>query len=153
MKNRPNFQIKNKSDRFSFRFPFYRVNWEEKEAKLNFSDFCKVPTNSIKAHLSEIHATEKSKSIIQNRETFLVFYTCIIALCIVCYLSRSFLFFRMCLQASINLHGMIFRGVTRAKMIFFNQNPSGRVLNRFARDINNVDSSLPIIMLDVLDVS
>lgn len=89
----------------------------------------------------------------QNREKFLVIYTCIMALGIVCYLSRSFLFFRMCLQASINLHDMLFRGITRAKMLFFNHNSSGRVLNRFSKDINNVDSSLPVIMLDVLDVS
>lgn len=59
----------------------------------------------------------------------------------------------MCLQISINLHDMIFRGISRAKMIFFNNNPSGRILNRFARDINNVDTLLPNILFDVCDVS
>lgn len=48
---------------------------------------------------------------------------------------------------------MIFRGISRAKMIFFNNNPSGRILNRFARDINNVDTLLPNVMFDVCDVS
>lgn len=48
---------------------------------------------------------------------------------------------------------MLFRGVTRAKMLFFNNNPSGRILNRFARDIYNVDSLLPESMFEVFDVS
>lgn len=72
---------------------------------------------------------------------------------IIAYVSRSFLFYQMCINISINLHDLVFRGVTRAKMIFFNNNPSGRILNRFARDINNVDSLLPNAMFDTVDVS
>lgn len=59
----------------------------------------------------------------------------------------------MCIRISMNLHDMMFRGISRAKMIFFNNNPSGRTLNRFARDIDSVDSLLPTIIVDVLDVS
>lgn len=47
---------------------------------------------------------------------------------------------------------MMYQAVTRAKMFFFNNNPSGRILNRFARDIENVDSVLPHTLSDVLDV-
>lgn len=94
-----------------------------------------------------------TESVIHEREHFLIIYTCIMVIGTVFFLARSFSFFRMCLRISINLHDMIFRGISRAKMIFFNNNPSGRILNRFARDINNVDSLLPNIMVDVLDVS
>lgn len=66
---------------------------------------------------------------------------------------RSFGFFRMFLRISINLHDMMFRSVSRAKMTFFNTNPSGRVLNRFARDINNVDTLLPQVIFDVTYVN
>lgn len=48
---------------------------------------------------------------------------------------------------------MMFRAISRAKMIFFNMNPSGRILNRFTRDISNVDTLLPIVLVDVIDVS
>lgn len=48
---------------------------------------------------------------------------------------------------------MMFRAISRAKMLFFNNNPSGRILNRFSRDIDNVDSALPNTMVDVFDVS
>lgn len=97
-------------------------------------------------------ATSDESTITENREFLIQMYTGIVTIGTICYLTRSFSFYRMCLRISINLHDMIFRGVSRAKMIFFNHNPSGRVLNRFARDINNVDSLLPNIIVDVFDV-
>lgn len=108
--------------------------------------------NSTGAPSTGDSSSEHSNSNQPNREMFLIMYTCIMGVGTLCYITRSFSFFRMCLRISINLHDMIFRGVTRAKMIFFNNNPSGRILNRFARDINNVDSLLPNIMIDVMDV-
>lgn len=59
----------------------------------------------------------------------------------------------MCLRISINLHDMMFRAISRAKMLFFNNNSSGRILNRFSRDIANVDDALPHTMNDVFEVS
>lgn len=111
-----------------------------------------TPRNGTEVPLVEIRS-ESSESVKEKREQLLIIYTSIMVIGTICYLCRSFSFFRMCLRISINLHDMIFRGITRAKMIFFNNNPSGRILNRFARDINNVDSLLPNIMVDVLDVS
>lgn len=101
----------------------------------------------------ESRASEPSEEVKGKREQLILIYTSIMVVGTICFLCRSFSFFKMCLRISINLHDMIFRGVTRAKMIFFNNNPSGRILNRFARDINNVDSLLPNIIIDVLDVS
>lgn len=94
-----------------------------------------------------------SESISQKREGFLVVYSCLIVLGVVSYLCRSFSFYYTCLRIATNLHDMIFRCVSRAKMIFFNENPSGRILNRFAKDTYRVDILLPIIMVDVIDVS
>lgn len=109
-------------------------------------------SNDVQKLPSTENPSIKPESVMQEREMFLIVYTCVMVVGTICFLVRSFSFFRMCLRISINLHDMIFRGVTRAKMIFFNNNPSGRVLNRFARDINNVDSLVPNIMVDVADV-
>lgn len=38
---------------------------------------------------------------------------------------RTFLFFNVCMQASVNLHDNMFNSITRATMAFFNTNPSG----------------------------
>ena len=97
--------------------------------------------------------TDASDGVKGKREQFILIYTSIMVLGTIVFLCRSFSFFRMCLRISINLHDMIFRGVTRAKMIFFNNNSSGRILNRFAIDVNNVDSMLPNVIFDVLKVS
>jgi ABC-type multidrug transport system fused ATPase/permease subunit len=59
----------------------------------------------------------------------------------------------MCLRVAINLHDMLFRGVTRATMWFFNQNSSGRILNRFSKDVGTIDSNLPVVIVDCLQVN
>ncbi|XP_053667782.1 probable multidrug resistance-associated protein lethal(2)03659 [Anopheles marshallii] len=64
--------------------------------------------------------------------------------------ANSFAFFEMCLKASLNLHAALYRGVSRTAMLFFHQNASGRVMNRFSKDIGLVDTSLPIVMIDSL---
>lgn len=91
--------------------------------------------------------------VIHDREDFMIVYTSIIFVGTCIYVFRSFAFFRMCLRISINMHDSLFRGITGARMIFFNNNPSGRILNRFSKDIGNVDALLPAVMLDVIDVS
>lgn len=97
-------------------------------------------------------ATDES-SVVEDRRSFLIFYMCIVIVGIVLTVSQSFSFYRMCLRISVNLHEMIFNSVTRAKMIFFHNNSSGRILNRFTKDINCVDTSLPTILIDVFNVS
>lgn len=94
-----------------------------------------------------------SEPIIQNREIYVIIYTCLTIFGTLCYLGHTFTFYQMCLRISINLHDVMFRAISRAKMLFFNNNPSGRILNRFSRDIDHVDSALPNSMNDVFDVS
>ncbi|XP_011185639.2 probable multidrug resistance-associated protein lethal(2)03659 [Zeugodacus cucurbitae] len=67
-------------------------------------------------------------------------------------LSRSLLFFTMAKQSSISLHNAMFRGLTRASMYFFHTNPSGRILNRFSKDMGQVDEILPSVLMDVLQI-
>jgi ATP-binding cassette subfamily C (CFTR/MRP) protein 1 len=45
--------------------------------------------------------------------------------------------------ASKTLHSTVLYGVLRAPMSFFDTTPIGRVINRFSKDIDSVDSSLP----------
>lgn len=91
--------------------------------------------------------------IINDRQTYIIVYSCIMVFGTIFYASHSFCFFNMCLRVSINLHDMLYQGITRAKMIFFNNNPSGRILNRFSGDIDHVDTLLPHTLEDVIDVS
>lgn len=56
------------------------------------------------------------------------------------------------MKASRNLHNTMFNGVTRARMYFFHTNPSGRILNRFSKDMGQVDEMLPAVMIDVIQI-
>lgn len=48
---------------------------------------------------------------------------------------RSIFFYTITIAASKNLHKMSFNGVVSTKMRFFDLNPSGRILNRFSKDL------------------
>lgn len=119
----------------------FRVNWEEAIIKINSTQ-----------ELDSSAATD-SETTAEKRQGFVIVYTGVILLGIIFYLSRSFSFFQMCIRISIHLHDLMFRRISRAKMCFFNNNPSGRILNRFANDIDSVDSLLPRIIIDILNVS
>ena len=56
-------------------------------------------------------------------------------------------------RASRNLHDMMFKGLTKTFMLFFNRNSSGRILNRFSEDIGNIDTELPQTLFECFGVS
>ncbi|XP_065085907.1 ATP-binding cassette sub-family C member 4-like [Ochlerotatus camptorhynchus] len=85
-----------------------------------------------------------------TREQYLLIYSGAMTVMLCLSLNRSFSFFYLCLRASIRLHDQLFRGITRATMYFFNTNPSGRILNRFSRDIGCIDIFLPSAMMDCI---
>ncbi|KAG4067325.1 hypothetical protein HA402_000316 [Bradysia odoriphaga] len=91
-----------------------------------------------------------SDDVQQSRLTYIITYAILMAIATYVYVHRTFAFFFMCLRASMKLHDKLFRGVTRAAMFFYNNNPSGRILNRFSRDISNIDTQLPPSLIDCL---
>jgi ATP-binding cassette subfamily C (CFTR/MRP) protein 4 len=87
-----------------------------------------------------------------SRETCIYIYTALTVGTVVITLVRSITFFKVCMRASVNLHDLMFRSITRATMYFFNTNPSGRILNRFSKDMGAVDELLPAAMVDCLQI-
>ncbi|CAH0722626.1 unnamed protein product, partial [Brenthis ino] len=79
-------------------------------------------------------------------------YTAMVLALVVVSLLRSFMFFSMAMDASTRLHNTMFAAITRAPMRFFHTNPSGRILNRFSKDMGAVDEVLPAALLDVLQI-
>lgn len=77
-------------------------------------------------------------------------YTVLIILLAIVATLRAFAFYRMCLRLAKNFHDLMFRGVTRSFMYFFHKNPTGRILNRFSKDIGTLDSTLPLVVIDCI---
>lgn len=71
---------------------------------------------------------------------------------IVLSLAHSIYFFIFCLMASVHLHDFVFSKVVGASMRFFNSNPSGRILNRFSKDLGIIDEYIPNVLFDVIEV-
>lgn len=62
--------------------------------------------------------------------------------------ARSMLFYKLAMISSQKLHDVMFNSVLAAPMRFFDTNPSGRILNRFSKDMGAVDELLPKVILD-----
>lgn len=67
-------------------------------------------------------------------------------------ITRSIGFYTICVKASQTLHDLMFKGLISSTMRFFDTNPSGRILNRFSKDMGAVDEYLPKSVLDATQI-
>lgn len=61
---------------------------------------------------------------------------------------RALMSFYLFLGASKTLHNKMLHSVLRATVEFFDTNPLGRILNRFASDVGIVDEQLPLVIYE-----
>ena len=57
------------------------------------------------------------------------------------------------LRASEKLHGRMTTSIIQAPVLFFDTNPSGRIMNRFSKDIGSMDDVLPYYILHAVHLS
>ncbi|XP_011877731.1 PREDICTED: probable multidrug resistance-associated protein lethal(2)03659 [Vollenhovia emeryi] len=108
--------------------------------------------------LEEHYVNQTDEGVVEDptspftRMECIYIYSILTAMTIFVTLIRSWTFFWMCMRASINLHDRMFRSISRATMRFFNTNTSGRVLNRFSKDMGAVDEMLPTALIDCVQI-
>ena len=66
---------------------------------------------------------------------------------------RVFLFFIVSLRSSQRLHDRMVKAILHTQPSFFDKNPTGRILNRFSRDIGTMDEQLPPIFISCIQDS
>ncbi|XP_034253883.1 probable multidrug resistance-associated protein lethal(2)03659 [Thrips palmi] len=88
-----------------------------------------------------------------DQDKCLYVFGALIAITVFMNLSRIIAFVYCCMEGSKRLHDTMFNTVSNATMYFFDNNPSGRILTRFSRDIGVVDEKLPGTLSDFLEVA
>lgn len=96
---------------------------------------------------------DESSSSTWPTSTYAYIYGGILASLFIVALFRSFTFFNFCATASRNLHDSMFRGLIATKMRFFDTNPSGRIINRFSKDMGSTDEALPKSCFDSTQIN
>nr|XP_023015460.1 probable multidrug resistance-associated protein lethal(2)03659 [Leptinotarsa decemlineata] len=87
-----------------------------------------------------------------DRDSIIYYYSAITVGTIAIALIKSIFFMVFFSVASRNLHDYIFSRIIKATMRFYNNNPSGRILNRFSKDLGTVDEYIPSVILDVMEI-
>ncbi|XP_057665405.1 ATP-binding cassette subfamily C member 4-like isoform X2 [Diorhabda carinulata] len=87
-----------------------------------------------------------------DRDYYIWIYTILIAGSVIFLTFRSFLYYRICMNASKVLHNKMFSCILKAPIRFFDINPSGRILNRFTKDMGCVDELLPRCQMDAIQI-
>lgn len=99
-------------------------------------------------------AEVSAKPIVQwSTETCVYIYGGLIIALFITALLRSVLFYKLAMISSQKLHNMMFHSIIGTTMRFFDTNPSGRILNRFSKDMGSIDELLPKAILDAAQVS
>ncbi|KAM4561745.1 ATP-binding cassette sub-family C member 4-like [Fundulus diaphanus] len=85
-------------------------------------------------------------------DLYLGVYAALTATSVVLGFVRSLVFFNVLVKSAQTLHNNMFRAILRTSIRFFDTNPTGRILNRFSRDIGYLDSLLPWTFVDFTQV-
>ena len=124
------------------------------------------PYTVLTNNISTFDANEESLQV--NLFNLGVYGGLVGGLCVVSII-RTISLFVLCMRSSVALHDNMFRSITGAPCRFFDINPvgespfekakamkklpTGRILNRFSKDIGSMDEQLPPAFFDVLAVS
>uniref|UniRef100_A0A9J7Y9H5 Cystic fibrosis transmembrane conductance regulator n=1 Tax=Cyprinus carpio carpio TaxID=630221 RepID=A0A9J7Y9H5_CYPCA len=65
---------------------------------------------------------------------------------------RGLIMFNVLVNSTETLHNRMFNSILRTPVHFFDVNPIGRILNRFSKDIGQLDSLLPWTFVDFIQV-
>ncbi|KAF5286346.1 hypothetical protein FQR65_LT12640 [Abscondita terminalis] len=87
------------------------------------------------------------------RKVYLYTYCGFIIATIIMSVVHVTIYTETCIKASINLHNKTFLNVIRATLRFFLSNPSGRILNRFSKDMGAVDELLPYSIMETATIA
>ncbi|XP_046426432.1 ATP-binding cassette sub-family C member 4-like isoform X2 [Neodiprion fabricii] len=131
-------------------FVSYWVDKEESRRMISLSSHESLDINDTGEGTNTTNLLQLSRDtqILLSTETYMYIYTGILVALFVAAIGRSMLFYKLCMWSSQSLHDRMFGSLIRTSMRFFDTNPSGRILNRFSKDMGAIDELLPKALLD-----
>ena len=99
--------------------------------------------------LSQVSEMDREE---QQSSKTLGIYGCFVGLNFLSNIAASFLFYSTLLKSSETLHNKMVWSVIKAPVLYFDKTPVGRILNRFSKDIGNMDDVLPPQFLLAVEV-
>ncbi|KAK6480073.1 multidrug resistance-associated protein 9-like [Huso huso] len=80
-------------------------------------------------------------------------YGMIVVFLLVLSVIKTYAFTKVTLRASSNLHDRMFHGILCSPMSFFDTTPIGRLINRFSKDMDEIEVGLPLTAENFLQLS
>lgn len=89
--------------------------------------------------------SELKKFLTKNNSLYI--YTALVVVFVTATYTALSTLTRYCLKAAKNLHNAMLRNVVHGPMEFFNHHTSGRIINRFSKDMGCVDEQIPLNLI------
>ncbi|KAB2627658.1 ABC transporter C family member 12-like [Pyrus ussuriensis x Pyrus communis] len=90
--------------------------------------------------------TSKSASKSYKPGFFILVYGLLSFGQVIVTLTNSFWLITSSLRAARRLHDALLNAIMRAPMVFFHTNPTGRIINRFAKDLGDIDRGVAMVV-------
>ena len=114
---------------------------------LLITELASIVSNWFMSYWVQLNVTDRSKD--QN----VIIYSCIVLFFVVVAFWRGIYFFNCAIASSRYLHTVMFEAVIGTRILFFDSNPVGRILNRFNKDLGLIDDYLPITYMDMIQAA
>ncbi|XP_066138463.1 ATP-binding cassette sub-family C member 4-like isoform X2 [Euwallacea fornicatus] len=118
---------------------------------LNASNIKKSTKISAEDIFDEVEADGQGYTLFKTQVAIYI-YTGLIVAAVVFTITRAIFFYTMAMKSSTNIHKKMFHCLLEAPMRFFDVNPSGRILNRFSKDMGAIDEVLPRVLMDAITI-
>jgi len=94
------------------------------------------------------NSSSGTSDLTETRKQNISIYSALVVSTFLLGFADAGLFLSFAISASQKLHNRMFERLLGAKIYFFDTNPVGRVLNRFSKDIGQIDELLPDTFFD-----
>ncbi|OXA46434.1 Multidrug resistance-associated protein 4 [Folsomia candida] len=116
----------------------------------NFSQFSNISPNLIRPNAHDWIPSDDDGYL--GEDVYLYSYTGIVMGIFFLTKARALSFFLFCMRVSVRVHDKMFKSMVRAPIKFYDDNPSGRIMNRFTKDLGSMDELLPYAMFDAITI-